>query len=504
MVDTVDLFVIGGGVNGCGIARDAAGRGLRVTLAEMGDLAQATSSASSKLIHGGLRYLEFYEFRLVRESLAEREKLLAAMPHIAWPMRFVLPHHKGLRPDWMLRTGLLIYDTLGGRGLPPTRRIDLRRHPAGKLLAERFHHGFEYSDAWVDDARLVVLNARDAAMRGASILTRAKVIAVSRHPAHWEINVERDGQIEIHRARRLVNAAGPWAGEVSRKTGAPHQIRLVRGSHIVLKRLPGHEQPYILQGGDGRIVFVIPYEDDFTLIGTTEAEHHGDASGAECSPEEAQYLLNFVNDYLATPLGRKDIVWTYSGVRPLIESEGDARSASRDYQLDYDDTGGAPLLTVLGGKLTTYRKLSETVLDLMGIGGPWTARAPLPGGTYHRREAPAKLAALRAAHPFLTEAWAKRLLRSYGTEAESILAGAKTVADLGEDFGSTLTEAEVRFLVRHEFARTSEDVLWRRTKIGLRIDAAGRRALDAAMARLAGEAASATAATGSETVGEIG
>ncbi|MBV7409257.1 glycerol-3-phosphate dehydrogenase [Maritimibacter sp. DP1N21-5] len=484
MVETVDLFVIGGGVNGCGIAREAAGRGLRVTLAEMGDLAQATSSASSKLIHGGLRYLEFYEFRLVRESLAEREKLLAALPHIAWPMRFVLPHHDGLRPDWMLRAGLFLYDRLGGRGLPPTRRIDLRTHRAGQLLSPKFRYGFEYSDAWVDDARLVVLNARDAALRGATILTRAWVVSVTRHAAHWEIKVERDGHVETLFARRLVNAAGPWAGEVSRTTGASHKVRLVRGSHVVIPRLPGHDQPYILQGGDGRIVFLLPYEDDFTLIGTTEAEHKGDAGHAVCSPEEVRYLVDFVNGYLATPISTEDVVWTYSGVRPLIEGEGDARSASRDYQLDYDDSA-APLLTVLGGKLTTYRKLAENALGFMGVGGPWTARAPLPGGTFDRRALPSMLADLRAKYPFLTERWARRLLRSYGTDAETILAGASSAEALGMDFGATLTEAEVRFLMRNEFAQTAEDVLWRRSKLGLRLDTEAVVMLDDAMARIA-------------------
>ncbi|WP_138422765.1 glycerol-3-phosphate dehydrogenase [Maritimibacter alexandrii] len=490
MSETVDLFVIGGGVNGVGIARDAAGRGLRVTLAEMNDLASATSSASSKLIHGGLRYLEFYEFRLVRESLQEREKLLAAMPHIAWPMRFVLPHHSGLRPDWMLRSGLFLYDRLGGRGLPGTKRVDLRGHPAGALLKPSFRTGFEYSDAWVDDARLVALNARDTVMRGGRILTRAKVVATARHASHWEVNVERDGRIETHRARKLVNAAGPWAGDLSEKTGDAHRLRLVRGSHIVVPRLPGHDQPYILQGGDGRIVFVIPYEDDFTLIGTTEAEHDGSPGEAECSPAEAQYLVDFVNDYLATPVSTDQVVWTYSGVRPLIDSEGSARSASRDYQLAYDDSA-APLLTVLGGKLTTYRKLAESALETLGYTGRWTARAPLPGGAYNRKSGPRMVGTWMQRHPFLTEAWARRLLRSYGTEAETILGSATEASDLGRDFGATLTEAEVRHLMRHEFAVTAEDVLWRRTKLGLRVDAEQVAALEAFMSEARAERAAA-------------
>lgn len=477
MSETVDLFVIGGGVNGCGIARDAAGRGLRVTLAEMGDLAQATSSASSKLIHGGLRYLEFYEFRLVRESLREREVLLAAMPHIAWPMRFVLPHHDGLRPDWMLRTGLFLYDRLGGRGLPGAQRIKFAAHPAGALLKPDFRTGFEYSDAWVDDARLVVLNARDAVMRGGQVLTRARVVAAARHASHWEINVERNGQIETHRARKLVNAAGPWAGTLSQKIGGGYKLRLVRGSHIVVPRIAGHTQPYILQGADGRIVFVIPYEDDFTLIGTTEADHGADPGSATCSPEEAAYLVDFANDYLAEPLSVADIVWSYAGVRPLLESEGSARSASRDYELALDEEG-ASLLTVLGGKLTTYRKLAEAALGRLGYDGQWTARAPLPGGAYDRAQGAAMMARWQEAHPFLDARWAARLLRSYGTEAATILGTARVREDLGRDFGATLSEAEVRFLMRNEFARTAEDVVWRRTKLGLRMSADEIAALD--------------------------
>ncbi|MBV7378989.1 glycerol-3-phosphate dehydrogenase [Maritimibacter dapengensis] len=487
MGETVDLFVLGGGVNGCGIARDAAGRGLRVTLAEMGDLAQATSSASSKLIHGGLRYLEFYEFRLVREALSERAVLLAAMPHIAWPLRFVLPYHAGLRPKWMLRSGLFLYDRLGGGGLPGTKQVDLARHPAGALLSRRFKTGFEYSDAWVDDARLVALNARDAAMRGATILTRARVVSTTRHPSHWDISVERNGRVETHRARRLVNAAGPWAGDVSTMTGLRHSLRLVRGSHIVLPRLPGLDQPYILQGDDGRVVFLMPYEDDFTLIGTTDVEQPDLSDDPSCSGEEARYLISFVNEYLRVPVSVADIVWSYAGVRPLIEGEGDAQSASRDYQLAYDDSGGAPVLTVLGGKLTTYRRLAESALSRLGFDGRWTAGAPLPGGTFDRQAGPAMIAAWMERHPFLTQTWARRLLRSYGTEAETILDGATHLSDLGQDFGADLTEAEVRFLMRNEFARTAEDVLWRRSKLGLRFDPDGVDALNGFMTKTAQE-----------------
>lgn len=481
MNETVDLFVIGGGVNGCGIARDAAGRGLSVTLAEMGDLAQATSSASSKLIHGGLRYLEFYEFRLVREALAERKHLLSAMPHIAWPMRFVLPHHEGLRPPWLLRSGLFLYDSLAPRGLPGTAQLDLRTHPAGKLLKDHLKLGFEYSDAWVDDARLVVLNARDTVERGGTVLTRARVTRATRFAAHWEVEVEveQGGETHIHRARRLVNAAGPWAGSLSPALGQSYKLRLVRGSHIVIPRIEGHEQPYILQGQDGRIVFLIPYEDDFTLIGTTEADHEADPLDAQCSEAEASYLVDFVNAYLARPISVEDVVWSYAGVRPLMASEGDARSASRDYELALDEDGGAPVLTVLGGKLTTYRKLAEAALAKLGLSGAWTAGAPLPGGDYGRDEARVKLDQMMVDHPFLTKAWAERLLRSYGTDAQVILGDAKAPEDLGRDFGASLSEAEVRHLMAREFAQTAEDVVWRRTKLGLRLSREEVAALDA-------------------------
>jgi glycerol-3-phosphate dehydrogenase len=468
--DIADLFVAGGGVNGAAIARDAAGRGLSVVLAEQGDLASATSSASSKLIHGGLRYLETYEFKLVREALRERAVLLDALPHIAWPMRFILPHHKGLRPRWMLRAGLFLYDHLASRGgLAASRAVNLTTHPGGRLLKPAFTRGFEYSDGWVDDSRLVVLNARDAAERGAEILTRARVTAARRKADHWEIEIDRERRVETRRARMLVNAAGPWAGLLSEHIGPRHGLRLVRGSHIVVPRLEGHEQPYILQGRDKRIVFLIPFEEDFTLIGTTEAEHGADPGTAACYEAETDYLIAFVNDYLAKPVSRDDIVWSFSGVRPLIESEGDATSASRDYQLLREDAGGAPLLTVLGGKITAYRILAEQAVDKLGAPGAWTARAPLPGGDFDRADKPAMVRALVADYPFLSEKWARRLVTAYGTDARRILGAAQRAEDLGRDFGATLTEAEVRHLRTHEFATTAEDVVWRRSKLGLRM-----------------------------------
>lgn len=500
--DRFDLFVIGGGINGCGIARDAAGRGLSVGLAEMGDLAQATSSASTKLFHGGLRYLEYFEFRLVRAALAEREVLLRAMPHISWPMRFVLPLHsdmrfdadtpasrllarampwmKGRRPGWMIRLGLLLYDHLGGRDiLPGTRAVDLRADPAGEPLQERFAKAYEYSDCWVDDARLVVLNARDAAARGARIMTRTKVIAARRDGGVWRITLhDRDGETEMT-ARALVNAAGPWVGETlagAIRADSPAAIRLVRGSHIVTRRLFDHDKCYFLQGGDGRIAFAIPYEQDFTLIGTTDADHPGPGTPARISAAETDYLLDFASGYFKVPLGRDDIVWSYSGVRPLFDDgAGKAQAATRDYALKLD-RDGAPLLSVFGGKITTYRRLAEQAMDrlapLLGVPAQgWTAGVPLPGGDFPVSEVAARKAMLRARYPFLNEKGAERLFRAYGTEVEQVLGDAKAAADLGRDFGAGLSEAELRWMVGREFARTAEDALWRRSKLGLRLGA---------------------------------
>lgn len=484
-----DLFVIGGGVNGCGIARDAAGRGLSVTLAEQGDLAQATSSASSKLFHGGLRYLEYYEFRLVREALREREVLLGAMPHIAWPMRFVLPHHKGLRPRWLLRLGLFLYDHLGGRKhLPATRGLDLTAAPVGTPLKPAYRKGFEYSDCWVQDARLVALNARDAAARGATILTRTRVTGAVRHDRHWEVTTEdvTSGQTVRHHARQLINAAGPWVAEVLGQTlgiDSDEHIRLVRGSHIVTRRLFNHDQPYILQGGDGRIVFAMPFEGDFTLIGTTEADHDGPPGAAECSDAEAEYLCTFVSEYFTRPVTMDDIVWRFSGVRPLYDDgASSATAATRDYVLSLDEDG-APLLNVFGGKITTYRRLAEHALEKLGHDGGWTAGVALPGGDFPWDGAGALTEALCADYPFLGHDWAARLVRTYGTEARALLGGARAAADLGRDFGATLTEAELGWLVAHEFAQTAEDVLWRRTKLGLHMTPQEARAVEDWMAQ---------------------
>ena len=498
-----DLFVIGGGINGCGIARDAAGRGLSVAVAEMGDLASATSSASTKLFHGGLRYLEYFEFHLVRESLSERETLLTAMPHISWPMRFVLPYHpdmrfegqtpmgkllatfmpwmKGRRPAWLIRLGLFLYDNLGGRKiLPGTRTVDLRTDPVGKSLQARFAYAYEYSDCWVEDSRLVVLNARDAEARGARIMTRTKVVSAERAGDLWQVSVDHDGHAEVITARAIVNAGGPWVEQVVRgilRLNSSEGVRLVRGSHIVTKKLYDHDKCYFFQGEDGRIIFAIPYEQDFTLIGTTDQDHKLPPSEAVvCTEAEQDYLCAFASRYFANPVTRKDIVWTYSGVRPLYDDGAkSATAATRDYVLSVDATG-APLLNVFGGKITTYRRLAESAMDKLapffpGLRGTWTARVPLPGGDFPVGGVAELTARLARDYPFLDAYWTGRLIRAYGTEAWAVLGPAKTADDLGRAFGATLTEAELRWLRAHEYAHTAEDVVWRRSKLGLRLTA---------------------------------
>ena len=493
MSEPVDIFVIGGGVNGVGVARDAAGRGLTVALAEMNDLASATSSASTKLYHGGLRYLEYYEFRLVREALIEREVLLKAMPHISWPMRFVLPHHKGLRPWWLLRLGLFLYDHLGGRKiLPATKALDLSRDAAGKPLKSEYRRAFEYSDCWVQDARLVSLMARDAATRGAKIMTRTRVTGAEQvtdeHGATlWKISLENaEGPLPPVHARALVNAGGPWVADMLKGTlgiDTKEKVRLVRGSHIVTRKLYDHDRCYFFQGSDGRIIFAIPYEQDFTLIGTTDQDHQGPASEAKCTPEEADYLCRFASEYFEKPVTTDDIVWTYSGVRPLYDDgASSATAATRDYVLSLRKEG-APLLSVFGGKITTHRKLAEAVIHKLSpyfpqAGGDWTAASTLPGGDFPVAETAAMPDRLARDYPFLDHAAALRLIRSYGSECWDLLGNAKTPADLGRDFGAGLYEAEVRWLMEKEFARTAEDIVFRRTKCGLRMSADEIAALD--------------------------
>lgn len=489
-----DLAIIGGGVNGCGIARDAAGRGLSVVLCEQGDLAQATSSASTKLFHGGLRYLEFYEFRLVRKALVEREVLLRAMPHIAWPLRFVLPHHKGLRPIWLVRLGLFIYDHLGGRKiLPPTRALDLTTDPAGAPLKDGFTRGFEYSDCWVEDSRLVVLNARDAAARGAKILTRTRCESAERQGGLWRIKLrdQETGSERIVSARALVNAGGPWVDQIIKervRENTSEKIRLVRGSHIVTRKLFDHDRPYIFQQSDGRIIFAIPYETDFTLIGTTDCDHEGSPGEAICTPEESAYLRQAASEYFRKPVTTDDVVWTFSGVRPLYDDgASSATQATRDYVLNVVDREGvAPLLNVFGGKITTYRRLAEGALAKLApyfpdMGGAWTALAPLPGGDFPVDGVEALNARLREKYPFLDARFAQRLVRAYGTDAFAVLGNASSMDDLGSCFGWNLTERELCWLMTHEWAQSAADVLWRRSKLGLRLNAGEYDALDAWM-----------------------
>ncbi|MGE0499763.1 MAG: glycerol-3-phosphate dehydrogenase [Rhizobiaceae bacterium] len=477
-----DIFVIGGGINGCGIARDAVGRGFTVFLAEMNDLASGTSSWSTKLIHGGLRYLEHYEFRLVREALMEREVLWKNAPHIIWPMRFVLPYTKGLRPAWLLRLGLFLYDHIGGRKrLPPTRTLDMRTDAAGKPLKPLFTKAFEYSDCWVNDARLVVLNARDAADKGAIIRTRSRVSRARRDSGEWVVEVENlsSGRLEEVRARLLVNAAGPWvdivlAGAVGQND--VRNVRLVQGSHIVVRRKFDDPRAFFFQNRDGRIIFAIPYEDEFTLIGTTDQDYVGDPKVAAISDTEIDYLCSAASEYFAVPVVRDDIVWTYSGVRPLYDDGASkAQEATRDYVLTADAADGrAPLLNVFGGKITTYRRLAEAMVEkiegLLGKRGKsWTAAVPLPGGDFPADGFDRAVSTLQGAYPFLEPAHARRLTRLYGTRARMLLGSARSIADLGRNFGADLYEAEVRHLIEDEWARTAEDVLWRRTKRGLRL-----------------------------------
>jgi glycerol-3-phosphate dehydrogenase len=491
MADVQDLLVIGGGINGCGIARDAAGRGLSVTLAEQGDLGGATSAASTKLIHGGLRYLEYGEFRLVREALQEREVLLRAAPHIVWPLRFVLPHHAGLRPWPLVRLGLFLYDHLGGRRiLPPTRSLDLRHDAAGLPLMPGNRRGFEYSDCWVEDARLVLLNARDAAARGARILPRTRCISARREDGVWHARL-RDmvsgAEAEVA-ARVLVNAAGPWVASVQHQVvgnNAPARVRLVKGSHIVTRRLFEHDRCYIFQNADGRIVFAIPYEDDFTLIGTTDEDFGGDPATVAADASDIAYLCAAVDGYFRQPISPADVVWSYAGVRPLFDDGASAaQAATRDYVLTL--TGGPPLLSVFGGKITTYRRLAEAALAKLHAflprqGPAWTAAASLPGGDFPWDGAAALAADLALRYPFLDPTMARRLIRRHGTEAASILGDARSLADCGPHFGAGLTAREVAWMMKHEWAREPADVLWRRSKLGLRIDAVGQAALGACM-----------------------
>ncbi len=484
-----DLLVVGGGINGAGIARDAAGRGLRVVLCEQDDLAAHTSSSSTKLIHGGLRYLEHFEFSLVRKALAEREVLLAAAPHIMWPLRFVLPHEPHLRPAWMIRAGLFLYDHLARRmRLPSSTGVDLRHHPAGEALRASASRGFVYSDGWVDDARLVVLNAVDAAERGARIHTRMRCTRIIREHGAWSATLRAaDGSSQTLRARSIVNAAGPWVGaflDQSSPVRARHAVRLIKGSHIVVPRLFDHSYAYLFQNVDRRVVFAIPYETDFTLLGTTDVEFQGDATRAAIDPDEIKYLCELAGRYFQRTVTPADVVWSYSGVRPLLEDESaDASSVTRDYSLELD-SDGPPLLSVFGGKITTYRRLAEEVLSqllpTLGISSrPWTAAAPLPGGDMPAGDFDGFLVSLLNRYPDIDPRLLHRWARTYGTRLMVWLGTAQTVAELGEEVLPGLRAAEIQYLRRVEWARTAQDILWRRTKLGLHLPPDSARTLTA-------------------------
>ena len=491
-----DIIVVGGGINGCGIARDAAGRGLSVCLLERADLASATSSSSTKLIHGGLRYLEHYEFRLVREALAEREVMLRIAPHIVWPMRFVLPHRPEMRPRWMIRAGLFLYDRLARRvSLPAHEAIDCRTHPYGAPLDPHITNAFAYSDCWVEDARLVLLNARDAAARGADIRTRTAMVGTHRHADHWEVTTQTaDGTRDVLRARMLVNAAGPWVMEafgLARQTPRGH-VRLIKGSHIIVPRLHDGAQAYLLQNDDRRVVFVIPYEGEFSLIGTTDVPYEGDARRVHASTAEIDYLCAAVAEQFKRAPRPEDVVWTYSGVRPLYDDgSSDASSVTRDYVLELDAAAGAPLLSVLGGKITTYRRLAEEAVERIAkatgreAGTSWTATAALPGGDLGPGGLERFDAEAAHRHPWLPPAMLRRLVRTYGSELDLMLDGATSLDALGAPLGGGLTERELAWMQRHEWARTAEDVLWRRSKLGLHMTAQERAALTARLEQIA-------------------
>lgn len=495
MPGACDVLVVGGGINGAGIARDLAGRGLKVVLCEKDDLAQATSSCSTKLIHGGLRYLEYNEFSLVRKALAEREVLLRSAPHIMWPLRFVMPHDPGMRPVWMIRIGLFLYDHLARRELlPASRTVDLRRHAAGAALQAHFTKGFVYSDGWVDDARLVALNAMAAAELGATVLTRWRCSDARRAPGHWQVTLDNPrGERHALTARALVNAAGPWAAQfLGEHAHVPHArtLRLVKGSHIVVRRLFAHEHAYIFQNPDKRIIFAIPYEHDFTLIGTTDVEHHGPIGGATIAEAEIDYLCAQASRYFAKPVKPQDVVWSYSGVRPLLDDEsGDPSAVTRDYSLELD-TAQAPLLTVWGGKITTFRRLAEDAADLLmtplGVDakrGAWTHGAFLPGGDLSpwigsMRRPDADFGrfeqAVRLRFPQFPAPVLHRLARAYGTRIERVIGDSQAP---GVEVAPGLFEFELRYLRDHEWARSADDVLWRRSKLGLHYDAEQRAAV---------------------------
>ena len=493
LLQECDLLVVGGGINGTGIARDAAGQGLSVLLVEQDDLASHTSSSSTKLIHGGLRYLEYYEFSLVRKALAEREVLLAAAPHIMWPLRFVLPHEPHLRPAWMIRAGLFLYDHLARRRrLPASEAVDLQRHEAGAPLRTDHRRGFVYSDVWVDDARLVVLNALDARERGARILTRTRCTAITREDGTWTAALASASGEQRVRARAVVNAAGPWVGrflDQSTPVRSRNSVRLVKGSHIIVPRLFEHPYAYIFQNVDRRIIFAIPYEHDFTLIGTTDVEYHGDAAQTAIDADEVAYLCELATRYFRHNVSPTEVIWSYSGVRPLLEDESsDPSSVTRDYSFELD-TAGAPLLSVFGGKITTYRRLAEDalarLLPALGVQHrSWTASAPLPGGEMPGGDYARFRATLATTYPGFAPRLLDRWARTSGARLPRWLGAAAAPSDLGAEVAEGLHEAELRYLNEQEWARTADDVLWRRTKLGLHLPPDAAAAVGAWLAAL--------------------
>lgn len=492
MESDYDICVIGGGINGAGIARDAAGRGLSVLLIEAQDLAQGTSSASTKLIHGGLRYLEHYEFKLVRESLREREVMLAIAPHMVKPMEFVMPHTGGLRPKWMIEAGLFLYDHLGGkRSLPKSSAVSLKDSFVGEPLLAQFEDGFRYADCWADDARLVVLNAIDAKAHGAEILTRTACMKIERQPdtKGWDVHLRdlKSGDEFQITARTVVNAAGPWVRGILEASGltdaATPGVRLVKGSHLIIPRLYDGDQAYILQQPDGRVIFTIPYEDKFTVVGTTDEPFEGDAAKPVISDAERTYLCDAVNRFFKKQISPADSPWTYSGVRALVEDgAASSQKVTRDYKLHLDTTRGAPLLSVFGGKLTTYRILSEQVVDRISKAGRhWTSKTPLPGGDIPKKDFEAFVQAKIKMYDFLDADVVTRYARAYGTRIDMVLGGVTNLRGMGRDFGGGLFEKEISYLIIHEFAKSADDILWRRTKLGLHLEKKSILSLESAM-----------------------
>ena len=488
-----DIFVIGGGVNGAAILRDAAGRGYKCGLAEMGDFGSATSSSSTKLFHGGLRYLESYQFRLVKESLRERDLLLNLMPHISWPLQFILPHNKNLRPYWILRLGLYIYDFLAGSTkLPKSTSIDLRNHPVGKFLQQSYKRALAYTDCWVEDSRLVLLNILDAEKRGAKAFSYSKVTNIQQKNGQWLVSVKsKERSFEI-KTKVLINTMGPWVNsfhQLDNNKKNQSMVRLVKGSHIVVKKLFNHDSAYIFQGKDGRIIFSIPYEKDFTLIGTTEVEHN-EGIEVKCSDEEKKYLCDFASNYFQKKITVEDIIWDFSGVRALYENKTvEARNASRDYTFEVEEKEGSILLTVYGGKITTHRKLAEKavskITSLLKLNRKeWTSRQHLPGGDFKLEDKEKIIRGLLEKYKFLNTRWAERLFKTFGSEVENVLGRAKAKADLGRKFGYDLTEREVLWYINQEHVRCVEDLIWRRSKLGLRLTSKQIRELNAYIKKL--------------------